>query len=33
MKKSFIDMTHAGMAPKVLRPAPAAPGAVAVAAD
>ncbi len=33
MKKSFIDMTHAGMAPQVRRPAPAAPSAVAVAAD
>ena len=33
MKKSFIDMTHAGMAPQVRRPVPAAPGAVAVAAD
>jgi len=33
MKKSFIDMTHAGMAPRVRRPVPAVPGAVAVAAD
>jgi NAD-dependent dihydropyrimidine dehydrogenase PreA subunit len=33
MKKSFIDMTHAGMVPQVRRPAPAAASAVAVAAD
>jgi len=33
MKKSFIDMTHAGMVPRVRRPVPAAPGVVAVAAD
>jgi NAD-dependent dihydropyrimidine dehydrogenase PreA subunit len=33
MKKSFIDMTHAGMVPQVGRPVPTATSAVAVAAD
>jgi ferredoxin len=33
MKKSFIDMTHAGEAPRTRRPAAAAQSAVAAAAD
>jgi len=32
MKKSFIDMTHAGEAPRTRRPAAATPSAVAAAA-